>query len=340
MSVYFDRSKQRWRWSYNRIVQGVRRRSTKLLPAGWDRARAEAYDREHSGRLYAQSTGVETPALSLAGAVALYLDHRIPQLRDGRNIAAELARMVDDIERTPIEEVGNLAREYAARHADRLKPATIRNRLSYLRAAVRYAYRRHGYGDRDHSDRMTMPTVNNERQIYLRHGEVVQLLKAVEDEASRAVFTLAYYCGLRWISEVLPRQPGDVKRLDGVPWLLVGQTKNGTPRMKPVHPAARWALKHLPFTGHWRDHYREFEIARKARKLQHVRAHDLRHSLASDIISRGGTLSDVQAALHHDSLISAKRYAHLYPERVRDVLLGVGRGRAHRAPRGTQKKAA
>jgi len=102
----------------------------------------------------------------------------------------------------------------------------------------------------------------------------------------------------------------------------------------PIRPENR-----ARYPKEWKQ-IREFEIARKARKLQHVRAHDLRHSLASDIISRGGTLSDVQAALHHDSLISAKRYAHLYPERVRDVLLGVGRGSAHRAPRGTKKKAA
>lgn len=341
MPVYFARAKQRWRWEFDRVIAGRRHRFTKLLPAGWSRSRAEAYDREESSRLYAIATGIEQPRLDLAGAVALYLDHRVSKLRDGKNIARELAHLYDEIRQTPLEGVGDMARTYATEHASDLAAGTIRNRLSYLRAAVRYAYRVHGYGDRNYADRITMPRVANERQVYLRHPDVRRLLAAIEDEDSRAVFTLAYFCGLRWISEALPRQPEDVRTVDRTPWLVIGQTKNGTPRMVPVHPQARWALKRLPIAGHWRNHYKAFEAARKSLGWEHVRAHDLRHSLASDIISRGGTLPDVQAALHHDSMLSARRYAHLYPERVRSVLMGVGRDRTpHPTPRGTKKKAA
>lgn len=339
MSVYFDRAKQRWRFSFNRIVQGRRRRFTKLLPAGWDRGRAEAYDREQGARLYALSTGVEKPALSLAGAVQLYIDHRLPQLRDRHNIGRELALMVDDIERHPLPEVGTMARRYAQDHAD-LAPATIKNRLSYLRAAVRYAYRRHAYGDRNWAELITMPAVRNERQVFLRHADVRKLLAAIDDRQARAVFTLAYYTGLRWIAELLPRTMEDVRMQDGVPWLYCGVTKNGSPRMKPVHQQARWALRHLPFERHWRTYYAAFEAARAKLGLEHVRAHDLRHSLASEIIHRGGSPLDVQEALHHDSALSTRRYMHLYPERVRDVLLGVGKKNAHQRPRGSKKKAA
>jgi len=95
--------------------------------------------------------------------------------------------------------------------------------------------------------------------------------------------------------------------------------------MVPIHPAISKEIKMLPFTGHWRNYYKSFERARKKAGLPHVRMHDLRHSLASEIISNGGTLSDVQAALHHESVASSKRYAHLYPERVRAVMLRVGR---------------
>lgn len=340
MPVYFAKDKARWRWEFDRIIAGHRHRLTKLLPKGWSRSRAEAFDREEAGRLYAVATGIEQPTLTLAHAVALYLDHRVSQLRDAKNIAAELAKLYQDIQPTRLAQVGEMARRYAADNSATLSPGTIKNRLSYLRAAVRYAYRVHGYGDRNYADRITMPTVNNERQVYLRHAQVKRLLAAIPDRHARAVFTLAYYTGFRWRREILPRTAADVRMLNREPWLVAGVTKNGTPRMKVVHPDARWALKQMPFEWHWRTYYAEFEAAREKRKLRHVHAHDLRHSLASAIISQGGTLPDVQAALHHDSLVSARRYAHLYPERVRDVLLGIGKQVPHRAPRKTKKKAA
>ncbi len=108
-------------------------------------------------------------------------------------------------------------------------------------------------------------------------------------------------------------------------WLYVGETKNGTPRMVPVHPAIRNELKRLPFQRHCRDYYAAFERARQKAGMMHVTMHDLRHSLASEIISRSGTLADVQAALHHRSVVSARPYAHLYPERLTEIILKIGR---------------
>lgn len=324
MSVYFDPTVKQWRWEFNRKIAGKRVRLTKVLPKGWDRAKAEKYDRLRTEEIYAVANGVKKPDLSLAGAVALYLDHRVPQLEDGKNIARELGALYDYIEKAKLEDVGNVARKYAADEASKLQPGTIRNRLAYLRAAVRYAYRRHNYGDRNYSDQILLPSVKNERQVYLRPAEVTKLLSKIEDKESRAVFTLAYYTGFRWIKEVLPRTERDVTRRKGVYWLTAGKTKNGTPRMKPIHPHAVWALKHMPFKLHWRTYFKKFDRARRELGLRHVNPHDLRHSLASEIISQGGTLADVQGALHHDSVVSSRRYAHLYPERLADVLLGVG----------------
>ena len=331
MPVYFDSAKGRWRFSFNRVIAGRRLRATKLLAPGWSRLQAEAYDRKESGRLYAEATGLRKPQLSLAAAVQLYSDHKLVNARGGIKAAQHLAQLEPFIDGAALEDAPEVAAQYtAAAQKDDLAPATIRNRLAYLKAAVRYAYRKHGYGDRDHTDRLLMPTVHNERQVYLRVPDVQKLLARIRDLEARAVFTLAFWHGCRWISEILPRTSADLERRGRELWLKVGTTKNGAPRMVPVHPRARWALEHLPFERHWRDYYKEFEGARKAAGLRHIRAHDLRHSLASAIISGGGTLSDVQAALHHDSVVSSKRYAHLYPERVRRVILGVGQKNAHR----------
>ena len=63
-------------------------------------------------------------------------------------------------------------------------------------------------------------------------------------------------------------------------------------------------------------YYKAYRAARKAAGRPDLRPHDLRHSLAFQIIFSGGTLSDVQAALHHKSVIASNRYAHLYPQWV------------------------
>jgi len=100
-------------------------------------------------------------------------------------------------------------------------------------------------------------------------------------------------------------------------------TKNGTPRMVPVHPAIKGCLKFLPFRHGDTWFYDRWTEAVKKAGLE-LRPHDLRHCLASEIVSRGGTLEDVSAALHHRSLSASRRYAHLYPERVKRVLWGIG----------------
>lgn len=343
MSVYFDKKKQVWRWSFNRVVPGEGRvRLTKRLPKGWDRAKAEAYDRERSGRLYGVASKVIDRDWTIAGAVALYVKHRIPELKDGHNIAAELAKLYGGIEGRLLQDVADVARSYAVQEGKTLSSGTIRNRLSYLRSAVRYAQRVHRYGVNGTgvaiAVQCVLPRPSNERQHFLRHDDVRRLLDRIRNENSKAVFTLAYYTGYRWVKEILPRTQDDIRQLDGTTWLYAGTTKNGSPRMKPVHKDALWALKHIPFTMHWRTYYKYFERARKELGLDHIWAHDLRHSLASEIISNGGTLEDVRGALHHDSVLSAKRYAHLYPERLAKTMLGVGKKRAPRKRASKQKR--
>jgi integrase len=172
---------------------------------------------------------------------------------------------------------------------------------------------------------MEIPAANNERHVYLRIADLKRLLKAFADPEAAALAKMAFYTGLRWIEELLPLTQASIRKIGREVWLYVGDTKNGSPRMVPVHGAIRSCLKRLPFKKHWRTYYASFERAREAAGLPDVRMHDLRHSLASEIISSGGTLSDVHAALNHDSVVSAKRYAQRYPERVRHVMMNVGR---------------
>lgn len=325
MPVYFHKPKQRWRWTFLRRIPGRGRvRASKLLPAGWTRAEAETYDRKETARAYALATGVSEQSPMIDAAVALYQQHRTNHQRGGKKADQHLAMLEDYYEGRPLTDLPAISQEFIADQRDALSPDTIRNRLAYLKAACRYAWKHHALTPQDPTVRMEIPSPGAARQVYVTAKDLRRLIKHFDDPEAAAVTRMAFYTGLRWIAELLPRQPEDVKRVGRQVWLSVGTTKNATPRMVPVHPAILRDLRRLPFERHWRDYYAAFERARKKAGMPHVRMHDLRHSLASAIISQGGTLSDVQAALHHKDAASAKRYSHLYPERLRRIMRRVG----------------
>lgn len=333
MPVHFDSRKKRWRFTFNRIVAHQRHRSSRLLPKDWNRAQAEAYARKEEGRLYAVASGVVTEDRLIDDAVALYIKHKIPTQKAGHKAGLHLGALIDYYEGKRLSELPDVARKYAEEMAKInpktgkpfLTPGTVRNRLAYLKSACRYGWRRHKLCEHDPTARMELPAANNERHVYLRVDELNRLLKAFDDKEAAALTKMAFYTGLRWIEELLPLTQESIRKNGKETWLYVGDTKNGSPRMVPVHSAIKGCLRHLPFGKHWRTYYASFERAREAAGMQCIRMHDLRHSLASEIISSGGTLSDVQGALHHRSVVSSKRYAHLYPERVRKVMMGVGK---------------
>lgn len=341
MSVYWDTSKKRWRFSFNRKVRrGAERRrirATKLLPKAWSQRQAEKYGRDESARLYAEATGIEQPRLKLLPAVKLYIDHRCPNLRNGKKAAQELLNLVLDMDLATryLDEVGDIATEYEKKHGARLAPATRRNRLSYLKAAVNYARKKHKYGKGlpNFTEEMDLPVPHNERQVYAKLPELRLLWKRTPEMDARAVFTLTFYLGLRWRAELLTRLPEHIVRNGRDVWLEIGRTKNGDRIMKYVHPEARWALDCIPFERGDGYYYRRWHRGAAAIQRPEMKPHDLRHSLASEIISRkGGTLQDVMAALHQRSTQAAKRYSHLYPERLKAILRATGGRRkiAHR----------
>lgn len=56
-------------------------------------------------------------------------------------------------------------------------------------------------------------------------------------------------------------------------------------------------------------------------ELRKVRFHDLRHSFASQLVTAGRSIKEVQELLGHQSIQMTMRYAHLAPERMRDAVL-------------------
>ena len=82
-----------------------------------------------------------------------------------------------------------------------------------------------------------------------------------------------------------------------------------------VFPAENGSL-----TTH-QDHVdRPLHGALKRAGMRRIRFHDLRHSFASQLVSAGRSLKEVQELLGHESIQVTMRYAHLAPERMRDAV--------------------
>lgn len=315
MPAHFDRRLRRWRYQLRRIIDGRLVRASRLLPAGWSRDQAERYARETDARLLARAAGIDDREPLIDMAVVAYLEHRVPRLTRARQTTQTLALLLRWYEGKPLSDLPAICRAFAVDSAD-LAPATIRNRLAYLRAAIKYAWKHHQIGSEDWSTRMVLPAVDNARAVYLEPDEVTALLRALPDPETRALVRLAFYTGLRWVTELLPRQPEDVIKQGADWWLIVPTTKNKQPRMVWLHPGCRADLKWMPWCLHWRTYYARFEQAREAIGRPELVLHDLRHSFASFLISQGATLAEVGAALGHKSHQSTARYAHLYPRAV------------------------
>lgn len=310
----------RWLFQFDRVVAGTRQRSNRLLPKGWSRAEAQAYDQREVARLYAIATGGDRPEPLIDDAVLLYLTEHAPSLKNFRDIEGALAILQPEYAGKPFSALPDIAREYPPKV--KVRPATSKNRLAYLRAACRWAWKNHkGFGEHDPAERMVLPKVKNARHVYLTRAQAIGVFREMGLSWSRDAARVAFYTGWR-ISEVLEAAP--METLGGLA-LAIPDTKNGEPRMVPVHAKVAHLVR-----GHWPPQVTKWtaskatKAALRAVGLGHARLHDLRHSAASAMINAGIDLYTVGGVLGHKSAVSTARYAHLAQERLRVAVGKIG----------------
>ena len=90
MPIRWDKRNKRWRFEFSRVIAGRRCRASKLLPAGWSQAQADAFDRQESARLYAVGTGIQREDPLIDTAIALYLTDKT-KLKSYKATAEHLA---------------------------------------------------------------------------------------------------------------------------------------------------------------------------------------------------------------------------------------------------------
>lgn len=310
MSIYRDKDSGRWIFEFSRRIGGRRIRCRKILPEGWTRAQADAYDRQEGAALYAAATGVAKPRRTIDDAVACFLRERAPQLKAGANASREIEAMRDWWEGRPIEELPEVCAEYAADQHGALAPATVKNRQAYLRSACRWGWKRHQMTDQDPGARVVTPTVRNARDVVVERREMVALARACRHRGVRAVIRIAWWTGMR-VGEILA-----ARRAGGV--FVLGDTKNGQPRLVPCLPIISTAARAKMPRRSEIDYY--WPMAREACGLGHVRLHDLRHAAATRMVNAGVDLGTVGAVLGHKSAASTKRYAHHGVARLAEAL--------------------
>lgn len=308
--------RKRWQYEYSRRVDGRRLRKRRLLPLGWTRAQAEAYDLKESAALHAIASGVARPRYTIDQAVARYLAERVPGLKHAAITRREIEATRDWWAGRAIDELPEVCAEYAADQRGALAAATIKNRIAYLRAACRYAWKAHRMAEADPGARISVPSVHNRRHVYLTRRDMVRLARACGHWETRAMIRVAFYTGWRYSEIVRARVEGDL--------LVLDDSKNHQPRVLPIHRKIAHVLRlgwAWPIHETMSYHFRK---ARAAIGRPELHFHDLRHSTASAIISNGGTLPEVGAVLGHKSAASSQRYAHLLPEALRAAVGKIG----------------
>ncbi len=336
MPIRWDTRNKRWRYEFDRVIEGQRKRASKLLPKGWTQAQADAFDRKESGRLYAVGSGIERADALIDTAVLHYFaDKRhLKSFTSAEENLAAIAWAYSGKPLSALPEVAKLVNETreGVREGVVLSDATVRNRLSLLKAACRWAWKRHAICDADPTTRMQLPTVRNERHVYASREQMLQLARAADRHDVRVLIRTAFYTGMR-LSELRRAEVSAGA-------LHLADSKNGERRSVPAHPRIATCLRYLPLTGNERTLQAGWQRARKACGMEHLHLHDLRHSAASEMINADVDLFTVGAVLGHKDPRSTKRYAHLQHSTLADAVGKIGRKVPHTAQKKDHPKAA
>jgi integrase len=318
MPIIWDKANKRWRFEFDKYIQGARHRTTKLLPRGWSQAQADAFDRTESGRLYAIAAGIQQDDPLIETAVTLYLRDKT-HLKSYKATAEHLAAIYWAYEGKRMSTLKAVADDVREKSTG-LKPATVKQRLAWLKAACRWAWKAHGLTKHDPTGQMVMPTVRNERHTYLSRKQMLQACRACTNWYGQIAIRVAFYSGMR-LGEIMSVEvDGDV--------MILEDTKNGDRRAIPVHPKISHLMRFLPLPGPRITIQRSVQRAMRRVGLGDVRFHDLRHSSASEMVNAGVSLYEVGAVLGHRDGKSTQRYAHLRTETLSTAINKIGRKRA------------
>ncbi|MGF6596030.1 integrase [Paraburkholderia sp. GAS448] len=317
--------RKRYRWSFKRVIDNRSIRKTKLLPAGISAREADELARKWEHEIYAIASGARKPVVTIGECVQAHVADRSRHWKDARKRIQILEKWAPEYanqDATDLHEwskhfVGYLraARDHHGRPKPQLSDGSVRNILAYLRAAIKYAHKV-GRLETDQTAQLVIPAVKNERHHYPQRREMLEIARVCENREVRAAIRIAFYSGMR---------RGEILRAKVTRYgYSLEDTKNGRPRIVPVHPRIAVLARRIHFTVTLKQFEMEWIKAREAAGHPDTKFHDLRHGAASEMINAGIDLFTVGGVLGHKSVASTKRYSHLVTARLADAVGKIG----------------
>lgn len=234
---------------------------------------------------------------------------------------------------------------FGGRHLDQIAPQEIVECHQSMRAKgyapatcnrvlvlVRYMYNlakkwKIPGGEINPTANAVMYTLNNARERYLTSEETQSLRGALEGSCNSQ---LKYIVPLLLLTGARKRELLDARwehfDLERRSW-RIPTSKSGKSRYVPLSAAVLALLGQLP---RWEgcpylvpnpetkepfiSIFYSWNTARKMAGLPEVRMHDLRHSMASNMVNSGRSLYEVAKVLGHTQLKTSQRYSHLSQE--------------------------
>ena len=226
------------------------------------------------------------------------------------------------------------------RYIDGVKPATINRELATLKKAFNLARREWEWCTDNPVCRVSMEQENNTRDRWLTVDEETRLFYAAAPWL-RDLMVFAIHTGMR-MGEILGLTWAGVDLFRRT--VTVFKSKNGERRTIPLNQTALDLLKQkarsrsvdteLVFPSEAQTRLnasnisRSLHLALEKAQMTDFHFHDLRHTCATRMVQAGVDLYKVQRLLGHKSPIMTQRYAHHYPESLRDGVETLDVGRA------------
>lgn len=162
---------------------------------------------------------------------------------------------------------------------------------------------------------------NNKRMRFLTEDEIKSLLDACNEPLGDIV-ECALNTGMRK-GEILGLRWEQIRN----GFIYLDKTKTSEPRQIPINDTLDMLFKRIRQKQHLISRYvftyrgkrvdsvkTSFNSAVKRAGIVDFTFHDLRHTFASQLLMKGGTLKDVQELLGHKTMTMTLRYAHLTQE--------------------------
>jgi site-specific recombinase XerD len=218
------------------------------------------------------------------------------------------------------------------RRSDGVKPGSINRELAILKKALNLALKEWEWIKENPASKVSMEQENNKRDRWLTDDEEKRLLEACSPWL-RELVIFALNTGMR-LSEILTLTWKGVDLFRKT--ITVFKSKNKEMRTIPMNQTIFEMLKgrakvksiKTDLVFYNKNHTEtdkcyvslSFHYTTRKAKVEDFRFHDLRHTFATRLVQSGKDLYKIQRLLGHKMPLMTQRYAHHYPESLREAV--------------------